>query len=397
MSTTKSRAAIALLAVVALFLGACGSSDETTEATGESAPANSDLQGELTIGAIFPTTGDTASLGQDQARGAELAAEKVNSEDGVLGKKLTISVEDTQSDTVAAVQAARKLVNVDDVPVVIGEVISARTIAAGKFLQKSGVVQINPGSSSTDIASIGDFSFSSIALDNVAGTFAAETLYNAGYRSIAFLGPNNPYGSDQADALSTKFEELGGKVVESILYSEGETTYRAELGRLQDSGAEMIVYTSYPPDTVTINKEAFELGIPASMFYGNYLSVGISEVDPVATAGQLGEDLTFEGPISKEFVDAYEAKYGEPPATPYSAYVYDATLMAAAAINEADSEDPAAIRDAMASIGTSDGFEGSTGMIKLDDDGQRTEQKYGLFEVDDKGKLQEIDSIPGPE
>jgi branched-chain amino acid transport system substrate-binding protein len=392
--------ALAAIAIISMLsLAACGDDDEEEPAAGEEAPAevNPDLQGELTIGAALPTTGDSASIGEDQARGAELAVERVNSEDGVLGKRLDVTVEDTQSDTVAAVQAARKLVSVDKVPVVIAEYLSARTIAIGKYLDRTGVVQINPGSSSTDIKAIGPYSFSSIALDDIAGEFAAQTLYDAGYRSIAFLGPNNPYGAEFERVITTKFEELGGQITESILYTEGEPTYRTELERLQGSEPELYVYATYVPDGVTINEEAFELGIDPQDLYGIYLSICIEEVDPAATAGQQGQDLTYTGPEAEEFVNAYEAKYGESVRTPYSAFVYDAVLMAAEAINEAGSEDPDAIRDALDTLGQGEGFSGSTGTITLDEDGQRVEQEQGLFEVDDEGKMQEVEEITGPE
>ena len=391
--------ALAAIAVLSVFgLAACGGDDDDDEASGgaeQTAKANPDLQGKLTIGAVLPTTGDSAAIGEDQTRGAELAVEKVNSEDGVLGKELDVTVEDTQSDEVAAVQAARKLVSVDKVPVAVGEFISARTIAAGKHFQNSGVVHINPGSSSTDIAEIGEYSFSSIALDDIAGDFAAQTLYDAGYRRIAFLGPNNPYGAEFARVIENTFTELGGEVTESILYTEGESTYRAELERLQDSDPEVFVYASYVPDTITINEEAFELGIEPADLYGIYLSIDIEEVDAAAIAGQRGQDLTYTGPEGEAFAEAYEAKYGEPVRTPYSAFVYDAVLMAAAAINEAGGDDPDAIRDAMSTVGQE--FPGATGSITLDEDGQRTDQEQGLFEVDDEGKMQETEEITGPE
>ena len=381
---------------MAFLFGACGGDDDEESASGgATTEVNPDLKGTLKIGAAFPTTGDSAAIGEDQVRGAELATAKVNSEDGVLGKQLEVTVEDTQSDTVPAVQAARKLVSVDRVPLVVGEYLSARTIALGKYLDKAGVVQINPGSSSTDITTIGPYSFSSIALDDIAGQFTAKTLYDAGYRSIAFLGPNNPYGAEFARVIDESFTKLGGEITESILYTEGESTYRPEVERLQGSEPELYVYASYVPDTVTINEEAFELGIDPAQMFGIYLSIDIEGVDPEATAGQHGMDLTYAGPEGDEFTQAYEDKYGEPPRTPYSAYVYDAILMGAKAINEAGSDDPDAIRDALAQVGKD--FPGATGSITLDQDGQRVAQEYGLFEVDDEGKMQEVDELPGPE
>ena len=360
-TTIRGLTAAVLVVFLSAFVIACGGDDdedsggETTSASSssEALTPNPDLSGDIKIGAVFPTTGDSASIGEDQTRGAELAAEKVNSEDGVLGKNLEVTVEDTQSDTVAAVQAARKLVSVDQVPAVVGEFISARTIAAGKYLDKAGVIHINPGSSSTDITEIGPYSYSSIALDDIAGDFAAQTLYDAGYTRIAFLGPNNPYGAEFARVIDETFTELGGEVTESILYSEGESTYRPELERLQDSDPEAYVYASYVPDTITINEEAYELGIDPADLYGIYLSIDIEEVDPVAIEGQHGQDLTYAGPLGDQFTAEYEAKYGEEPRTPYSAYVYDAVLMAAEAMNDAGSEEPDAIRDSLDKIGQS--------------------------------------------
>jgi branched-chain amino acid transport system substrate-binding protein len=389
-------ALVATAILLAFLIAACGGDNDETETSGGGGAAtevNPDLEGELTIGAALPTTGDSASIGEDQTRGAELGIARVNSEDGVLGQKLAVTVEDTQSDTVPAVQAAKKLVSVDKVPLVISEYISARTIAAGKYLDKAHVVQINPGSSSTDITDIGPYSFSSIALDDIAGEFTAKTLYDSGYRSIAFMGPNNPYGQEFARVIEDSFTQLGGDVTESILYTEGESTYRAELERLQDSNPELYVYASYVPDTVTINEEAFEIGIDPAQMFGIYLSIDIEDVDPAATAGQQGMDLTYAGPEGETFTQAYEDKYGEAPRTPYSAYVYDAVLMAAKAINDAGSADPDAIRDALSQ--TKD-FPGATGSITLDENGQRVAQEYGLFEVDDQGKMQEVDEITGP-
>lgn len=393
-------AGLASLSALVLVLPAgCGDDGDDGGGGGgggsPSAPSvNPELSGEISIGGAFPTTGDSATIGEDQARGAELAMDKVNSEQGVLGKKLAVPIEDTQSDTASGVQAARKLVSVDDVPVVISEFLSARTIAVGKYLDNARRVHINPGSSSSDITDIGPYSFSSIALDDIAGDFAAKTLYEAGNRKIAFLGPNNPYGAEFARVVEETFTELGGEVTESILYSEGESTYRPELERLQASEPDAYVYASYVPDTTTINEEAFELGLDPEQLYGIYLSICIEDVDPAALAGQQGQDLTYTGPEGEAFAKAYEAKYGEEVRTPYSAYVYDAVLMAAAAIEEAGSAEPDAVRDAMPKVGKE--FTGATGSITLDDDGQRTGQDYGLFEVDEEGDMQEVDQIAGP-
>lgn len=310
-----------VLAVLATCVGlaACGSSGGSSsssssgsasesEGSSEAATptANAELQGKVTLGAIAPLTGPSATIGQDQARGIELAVEKVNSEEGVLGKELEVEVEDSEGTTAASVQAARKLVTSNHVPVVIGEYLSANTIAAGKYLQGAGVVQINPGSSSPEIADIGDDSFSTIGLDNIAGAVAAENLAKAGVKKIAYLGPNNSYGAEFAKVLAKDFPKTGGEIVESILFTEGQSSYQPELNRLKESEAEVYVYATYDPEAVTINNEAFQLNINPQQFYGIYLSICVEGVEPQAIAGQQGQDLSYIGPQGEGYETEYE-------------------------------------------------------------------------------------------
>ena len=378
---------------IAAVLGACGSSSDSKAEGGSSgggsapkkAAANPDLKGEVKIGAIAPLTGPSATIGKDQARGAELAVDAINAGEGVLGKKLAVDVEDSEGTTVGSVQAARKLVTVNKTPVVIGEFLSANTIAAGKYLIGAKTIQINPGSSSPDIANVGEYSFSTIGLDNIAGQVAAKNVYDAGVRKMAFFGPNNAYGAEFAKVVKQEFEGMGGQVVSSTLYTEGQKSYRAELQRMKDSGAEMYVYATYDPDAITINKEAFQLGLDAKKFYGIYLSICVEGVDPKAIEGQQGQDLSYTGPNGASYKDAYKAKFGSDPKTPYGGYVYDAVMMTAKAINEAKSDKAADVQAALKKIGTS--YDGATGTIEFDANNQRKSAPYDVLKVDGSGKL----------
>lgn len=403
MIATIRRLAVVLVAlVVTVGLAACGSgggssSSATSGEEGASASsggsttaAGGNLSGKVTLGAIAPLTGPSATIGQDQARGIELATEKVNSEGGVLGKELAVQVEDSEATTTASVQAARKLVSANHVPVVIGEYLSANTIAAGKYLEGAGVVQINPGSSSPEIAEIGEYSFSTIGLDSIAGAVASEHLSKAGVKKIAYLGPNNSYGAEFAKVLAKEFPKTGGEVVESILFTEGQSSYQPELNRLKESDAEVWVYATYAPESVTINNEAFQLDMNPQQFYGIYLSICVEGAEPEAVVGVQGQDLAYIGPNGEGYEKEYEAKFGSKPKTPYSGYAYDAVLMAAAAINKGKSAEPEAIKNALKEIGK--GYEGATGTITFNSQNQREEAPYEVLEVDEEGEL-----VPEPE
>lgn len=392
-----ARRAVATAAVAALTVGlaACGSGDDSKSSAAQATPkVNPELKGQVTIGAVLPLTGASATIGKDQQRGIELAVDKINSGGGVLGKKLVVKVEDSEGQAASAVNAARKLVSVDKTPVVIGEYSSGNTIPIGQYLQQRKVVHINAGSSSPDIAKIGDFSFSVIGLDNIAGKFTAEKLVQAGYHKVAFLAPNNAYGTGLLKATRAALQQSGGQIVQSLLYTEGQSDYRQELQRLKSANADIVIYSAYGKEAATINKEAYQLGMDPRKFFGIYLTMCTTDSDPRAVDGQQGMDVNYIGPNGSAYKSAYEAKYGEGFRTSFSGYTYDAVMMAAKAINQAGSVDPAKIRDALATVGK--GYEGVTGAISFDAHNQRSEQPYLIATMKD-GKVSEEGEVRGPE
>ncbi|MEU1597331.1 ABC transporter substrate-binding protein [Streptomyces sp. NPDC005708] len=376
-----------------ILVSACGGSAEGPAPTTKSSSSSAATSDSVTIGAVLPLTGGSAALGKDQQRGIALAVEEINAAGGIGGKELKVKVEDSETTPVSAVQAARKLVTVDKVPLIVGELLSTNTIAVGKYTQQAGVPLISPATSSNDVGKIGDAVFSIQAPDSVAGKFTAGKLYTAGYRRIATVAPNNSYGSNIATAVKQEFTRLGGTVTTAILYTEGQPNYRAELDKLETSDAQMYVYASYEPDSVTILKNAFAMNLDAARFFGIYTSAIASGENLKAAAGQFGDDYpTVPG---SEFAAAYKAKYPGDAPTQYSALAYDAVKFSADALDKAGDQTREAIRTSLQKIGRA-GFTGATGAIRLGSDNEREAQEYVLLKVGSNGSLDTVTSISGP-
>lgn len=379
-----------LAAVTTLaLLSACSGQSATVggsakePASGGNAAASGDT---INLGAVIPLTGASATIGEDQRRGIELAVEKINANGGVLGKKINVIVEDSGGTAASALDAARKLTSANKVPVVIGEYSSGVTIPLGQFLQQQGLVHMNVGSSSPDVAKIGSLSFSTIGLDTIASKFTAEYLHRNGYRKAALIAPNNAYGSGVADTFKAAFEGLGGQVTNTVLYTEGQTDYRAELQRLRGGSPDVIVYSAYGQESKVLTSQAFELGLSkAAPWFAIYLSMCTADADPRAVEGQLGMDVNYIGPDGKSYEDAYKAKYNQAFATTFSGYAYDAVMMAAAAIEKAQSTEPQQIAAALKEIGKN--YSGVTGQIAFDAQNQRSDQPYAVLKYTG-GKLE---------
>jgi branched-chain amino acid transport system substrate-binding protein len=201
-------------------------------------PAFADIK----LGAILPLTGTSASIGEDQRRGIELAVENLNAKGGVAGQKLDVVVEDSAGSPVTGLNAVRKLTQVDNVPLVVGDFSSSVTIPVGQFLVKNNRVHINISGTSADVRKIGQSSYSVIGLDDLSARFSAEDVWKQGYHKVAFIAPDGAYGQGMAQQFKQAFEKLGGKVVAKVLYTSGQPSYRRELEQISRAKPDACLY-----------------------------------------------------------------------------------------------------------------------------------------------------------
>ena len=105
------------------------------------APATAVLAQEpIVLGVITPLSppGET-SLGQQVKRGSEIAVEYLNEKGGVLGRKLALSIQDSQGKNELGVAAYRRLVSNEKAVVVFGFIHSGVNIAVNEVAKEMGI------------------------------------------------------------------------------------------------------------------------------------------------------------------------------------------------------------------------------------------------------------------
>src|SRR5512141_470913 len=105
----------------------------------------------IKIGAILPLTGSGASYGVWMKGGAEVAAEDLNAAGGIAGRKLEVIYEDHAADASKAVNAMRRLVEVEKVPFSLTS-YSSPTLAVQPIAVQNKVVLMNGGGQSDNLA-----------------------------------------------------------------------------------------------------------------------------------------------------------------------------------------------------------------------------------------------------
>ncbi len=308
---------------------------------------------DVKIGAVMPLTGDLSAFGENDSNGVELAVKEINAAGGVLGQDLGLAIADTRTSPQAGVDAAKKLVNVENVAGLVGALSSGVTIPIAKSVSsQEGVPQISNASTSPVITNLEDngYLFRTVPSDKLQGVVLGDIVYEQGVRSVAALYVNNDYGEGLASVFKDRFTGLGGKVTAMLPYEKGKASYRGELSNAASGDPDALMLVGYPENGITILRQALEEGY----FDQFVLTDGMKAPEVVdAIGGQylkntIGSTPTaFDTAGADYFKEAYEAEYGELPPKPFIDTAYDAAYLLALAMQKAGSTDGAKVRDAL--------------------------------------------------
>src|SRR6266481_1746483 len=314
---------------------------------------------DVKLGILFDVTGPVANFVPPLIDAVKLAIDEFNANGGILkGQKLKMIVGDTQGTAQGSINAATKLVNVDDVAAIVGALTSTATIAAahGVTIPK-GVLLISPASTAPIIGSLedNDFVFRTIQSDAYQGWMLGKLVYDQGFRTVAVTYVNNDYGSGIADTFRGAFENLGGTITDAQAHEPNKNSYLQELTALAENKPEALVLITYADGGgVTIIKESLEHGF-FKQFIGTDSLLDDTLIKQVGADKLKGIFFTSPVPIPDSsglaiFQKNYSAAYKTTEDDEYIDNAYDAVMLVALAIEQAGSTDRTKIRDALRNV-----------------------------------------------
>ncbi len=358
--------ALLLTAVMVLsLLSGC----KTTEETGSSNTGDGDV---IKIGVFEPMTGSSAAGGQMTVEGIELANE-IKPE--VLGKKVELVVVDNRSDKVEAANAVTRLIEKDGVVAIIGSYGSSLSMAAGDIVKEKKVPAVGCSPTNPLVTLNNDYYFRVCFIDPFQGTVMANyAVKELGAKTAAIIQDvTQDYSVGLSKYFIDAFKELTGDenaIVEISSYNSGDQDFTAQLTNVQAKNPDVIFAPGNYGECALLIKQARDMGINIPILGGDtwespeFLSIGGDAVEGAV----FSTHFTAEAPVtsvSEEFLQKYKEKYNKE-ANAFAALGYDAYMVILDAIERAGSADPQAIRDALSETAN---FEGSTGHITLDENG----------------------------
>lgn len=358
----------ALAAALALGLAACS---ESPEGDGGGDAAATDESGPITIGAVLDITGAGASLGVPERQTLELLAEQLQSEGGIDGREVELIIEDNQSTEDGAAQAMNKLVNQDEVDIVLGASRTGPSLAMRPIAEQAQVPMISLAANAA-IVDGSEWVFKSAQNDRVVIERMIEYMAGQGWTTIGLARDASGFGEGVQEIFDEVGAEAGISVVAVERFAPDATDFTAQMVNLRNAAADVNVIWGIPPAAGLAQRAYVQLGITTPVMQshgiGNQVFLDtaaesanglVAPLGRLVVADQLPEDDP-QREVITTFVEDYTAEYGEGPST-FAGHAYDGWQLAIDALREAGT-DPQALRDHLEGV---DGFVGISGVFTM--------------------------------
>ncbi len=240
-------------------------------------PLSAASKGTLNIGHITTMTGSDAYIAPGAVPALEDEVARVNAAGGINGWMLKVISYDGQSMPAECVAVTKRMIDQDKCVAVIGPTFSGAGIPIAKIADESHVPVIATTATNVNVTvdesgKVHPYMFRVCFIDPYQGTALADYCYNKlGKRQAAFITDvASPYTVALHQFFMDRFTKLGGKVVCDEGYNKGDQEFRAQLAKVKNSKADVLVCCADNyKDPGLVAKQAKSLGLNIQMVGGD--------------------------------------------------------------------------------------------------------------------------------
>lgn len=272
----------------------------------------------IKIGIPAALSGTASILGADFRDASILAAEHVNAEGGLLGRKVEVIVRDTAGSAAGASTRAKELIESDKVDFMAGANLGMEGLAVHEQTYPKKMLYM-ANTMSDPIPAVPTFSkytfhpdLAPFMMGNVMGRYAAEKLGKKWY----FLIADYAWGWQNYDGFSRVLAEYKGENLGISPHPLGTKDFSPYVGKVMASGAEVLITVAPGFDQVNSWKQLREFGafekmkiVGALFMPGTIWAVGAE----VVMGGYGGATFYWEAAETKPMSDIFWKRFGRPP------------------------------------------------------------------------------------
>ena len=419
--------ALLALALAALTFGVAACGDDEDEGSSGGGEDVSSASFDLTVGTLVPLTGGLSPFGPAGEKAANLGIEEASKAlKEATGGDITVTTEsaDTETKAAAAQSAAEQLIS-QGATCLTGPWASDEVVPVGRSVAaREEIPLISPSATSPEITDLPDngFVFRTAPSDAIQGSVLADAIEEdeGGTDAvISVAARNDAYGEGIATSFTEAWEAKGGSTTgEPILYDPELSSYNSEAGDIVANSPDLFVIIDFEEPYNEVGAALVRTGDfdATNMWTTDGLAfedgVGATSVPLDALAGASGsrpsgpED---EPAAAKAFDKLYKSAPGEPARGTFDSQNFDAATLCVLAAVAAGSNEGSAIAEQIQAVSGPPGdkydyttmadaitalrngedidFEGTSGPLDLDENGEPSIGYYDLYEYDDAGEF----------
>lgn len=312
-------------------------------ATLASAQTQGVSKNEIVLGSIQDLSGPIAGFGKQARNGMQLAADEINEQGGVNGRKIKLIVEDHAYDPKKAVLAAQKLVNQDKIFMMVGHIGTAHNMAAMPIQFEKNVINFFPITAAREMYEPFNklkYSFAATYYDQMR--YAVPKLVKEkGAKKVCTMYQDDDFGLEILKGGEAGLKTIGMDFAEKTSFKRGATDFSSQISKMQAGGCDFIVMGTLIRETIGGIATAGKLG-----YNPTFLGSSGAYTDLIHKLGGKAMDgfyatMTVQNPYTDEqspairfWANKYKTKFNDDP-TVFSVYGYSVINNFAAAAAKA--------------------------------------------------------------
>jgi len=327
----------------------------------------------IKLGAIFSASGPASFLGEPEKNTALMLQEQINSQGGILGKKVELIIYDDETDVNKCVLAADKLLKKDRVVAVIGPTTSGNTLAIVNKFERARIPLVSCAAAEKIVKPVKKWVFKTPQSDRHAVTKILKHAKSKGYKKVAIITVSNGFGQAGRAVLKELVPAMGFQLVADEVYGPKDTDMTSQLIKIKGQNPDAIICWGTNPGPAVVARNRVQLGIKTPL----YMSHGVASKKFIELAGKASEGIMLpagrlivadqisddnpQKPVLKAYIQDYESKFHTPVST-FGGHAWDAFQLIVKAIEMGNSTKPADIRNNLEKI---TGFVGTGGIFNF--------------------------------
>lgn len=292
----------------------------------------------LRIGAVAAATGSAAPLGEPEANTFRMMQDYYNAHGGIAGMPVEIFFLDSATDTGQAVTNVNRLIQENDVHIIICCTISANSLAIVDVVQEASVPNISLAAAAQIIEPVEErhWVFKTPQTDRLMIHGIVEDMVAKGLKTVAFLGIDDAYGEGGLVELQEAVKGTGIEIVTTERYGRNDTSVTAQALNVVSKRPDAALIWGVVRDTALVVEALADRGFPGLV----YVSHGVGNpsflelagdaaegvrlpIGPMIVVDELADDNPIK-PVASAYVAEYEKQFGANTASTFGGHAWDA-------------------------------------------------------------------------